>query len=206
MHIGMKHLITQVLESPPQPLFSAAAFTDCTPVRVILRHASRVPAGIGKAWENPHMTRWISRFLFMLPILFLAAALAPKAMAGDFGTPDEAKAMALRAADLLRSKGPAVAFPEFDKATAFHDRDLYVMVYNRSGTCVAHGANPALIGKTLINLQDTNGKYLIKDLVGVTDAGWIDYTWPNPVTKKIQPKVTYVVRVGDFQIGVGAYK
>jgi cytochrome c len=147
------------------------------------------------------MIKWLARFVLLLPILLAAVAVA-----GDSGTPDEAKAMAVRAADLLKNAGPEKAFPEFNSGADFHDRDLYVMVYDASGKCVSHGANPALIGKSLIELKDTDGKYLIKDLVAVPDAGWIDYKWPRPTTKKIEAKTTYVVRVGDYRIGVGAYK
>jgi len=152
------------------------------------------------------MARWILRFLFVLPLLFAAAVFAPAAFAQDSGTPDEAKAMAVRAADLLRTKGAETAFPEFDKGAAFHDRDLYVMVYDQTGKCISHGANPALIGKSLIDLKDTDGKYMIREFVGIQDAGWVDYNWPRPATKKIEPKTTYVIRVGDYRVGVGAYK
>ncbi len=147
------------------------------------------------------MTRWLLRCIFVLPLLFTATAFAD-----DSGTPDEAKALAIRAGELLKSEGPDKAFPEFEKGAAFHDRDLYVMVYDGTGKCVSHGANPALIGKTLIDLKDTDGTYLIKDLVAVQDTGWVDYKWPHPVTKKIEPKTTYVVRVGEYRVGVGAYK
>lgn len=147
------------------------------------------------------MTRWMLRFVVVLPLLF-----ATTAFAADAGTPDEAKEMAIRAAELLKTQGAAKAFPEFEKGAAFHDRDLYVMVYDQTGKCVSHGANPALIGKTLIELKDTDGKYLIKDLVSVQDAGWVDYKWPHPVTKKVEPKTTYVVHTGDYLVGVGAYK
>ncbi len=147
------------------------------------------------------MTRWMLRFVVVLPLVF-----ATTAFAGDAGTPEEAKAMAIRAAELLKSEGVEKAFPEFEKGAAFHDRDLYVMVYDQTGKCVSHGANPALIGKTLIDLKDTDGKYLIKDLVAVQDVGWVDYKWPHPGTKKVEPKTTYVVHTGGYLIGVGAYK
>jgi cytochrome c len=152
------------------------------------------------------MSRWISRFLFAVTFVFAAGIFAPAAFANTDGTPAEAKAMAIRAAELLRTKGADVAFPEFDKGAAFHDRDLYVMVYDPSGTCVAHGANAKLIGKDLINFQDTDGTYVIKNLVAVKDAGWINYRWAHPVTKKLTPKTTYVVHVGNYFVGVGAYK
>jgi cytochrome c len=74
------------------------------------------------------MTKWLLRFAFVLPLLFTTGAFA-----GDSGTPDEAKAMAIRAGDLLKAEGPEKAFPEFEKGAAFHDRDLYVMVYDQTG-------------------------------------------------------------------------
>jgi signal transduction histidine kinase len=147
------------------------------------------------------MIKWMLRFVFVLPLLFAAAAHADTA-----GTPDQAKEMALHAAQLLKSEGAAKAFPEFDTGAAFHDRDLYVMVYDGTGKCVAHGGNAALIGKDLIGLKDPDGTYMVKALVGVQDAGWINYKWPDPATKKIEPKVTYVIHVGDYYVGVGAYK
>jgi cytochrome c len=152
------------------------------------------------------MIRWILRILVTLPVLFAVTAFAPSAFASNAGTPDEAKVMAVRAADLLRTKGPEAAFAEFNSGAVFHDRDLYVMVYDNAGNCVAHGANAKLIGKSLINLQDTDGTYVIKDFVAVKDADWVNYRWPNPVTKSIQAKTTYVVRVGNYLVGVGAYK
>ena len=144
--------------------------------------------------------------VFALVFVFAAAVNASSAFASTDGAPAEAKAMATRAAELLRTKGPEVAFAEFNKGAAFHDRDLYVMVYYPAGKCVAHGANPKLIGKDLINFQDTYGTYVIKDLVAVTDAGCINYRWAHPVTKKLQPKTTYVIHVGNYFVGVGAYK
>jgi hypothetical protein len=146
----------------------------------------------------------MTRFVFSLLMTF--CLLNFTARADERGTPDQAKAMAVHAAELLGAEGPEKAFPAFNSGQAFHDRDLYVMVYNSTGTCVSHGANSALIGKNLIELKDTNGKFVIKDLVGVPDAGWIEYTWPDPITHKVQPKKTYVVRVGDFRIGVGVYE
>jgi cytochrome c len=150
------------------------------------------------------MIRWISRIFIILPLLF--GVFSPAAFASNAGTPDEAKVMAIRAADLLRTKGAEAAFAEFNNGAAFHDRDLYVMVYDNDGNCVAHGANAKLIGKSLMSLQDTDGTFVIKDLVAVKDAGWINYRWPNPVTKSIQAKTTYFVRVGNYLVGVGAYK
>ncbi len=148
------------------------------------------------------MSILLSRTLVLLCVLFSFSAYA-----GDKGTADEAKAMSLRAAEFLRQEGPDKAFPVFDaKDGPFHDRDLYVMVYDQTGKNVAHGANPVLIGKQLLDLKDTDGKLLIREFVAIQDQNFVDYKWPNPITKKIDQKTTYVVRVDNFLIGVGAYK
>lgn len=145
--------------------------------------------------------------ILLKALLLLCLFAGSAARASDAGTPDEAKAMALHAAAFLQDNGPATAFPVFDAPGGpFHDRDLYVMVYDSSGTNVAHGANKALIGKNLIDLKDTDGVYVIRGIVAVKTQGWVDYKWPNPLTKKLAPKTTYVVRVGEYLIGVGAYK
>jgi hypothetical protein len=170
------------------------------------RTSGRIAAGAVHLSGKHRMTQSTRRFVVLSPLFLSTLSIPAPCFAGDNGTPDEAKAMAVRAADLLKSAGPDKAFPEFDTGAAFHDRDLYVMVYDPTGKCVAHGANPALIGKSLIDLKDTDGKPLIKELVGVGDTGWVDYKWPNPVSKKIEPKATYVIRVGDYRVGVGAYK
>ena len=87
----------------------------------------------------------------MRPVLrhLLTAAVllcAPVAYAAGLGTPDEAKAMATKAAEYLKAVGPDKAFAEFDaKDGPWHDRDLYVYVINDTGVMVAHGTNPGLI-------------------------------------------------------------
>ena len=67
-----------------------------------------------------------------------------------------------------------------------------------------------MIGKNVIELRDIDGKYLIKEFIEVTNTkgkGWVDYKWPNPITKVIQQKSSYVEKVdNDLIFGVGIYK
>ena len=143
----------------------------------------------------------------LLVLAILSGLYGIGARAGEHATPDEAKAMAIRAAQYLKEVGPEKAFSAFDAATGpWHDRDLYVFVNDASCKTLAHGGNSALIGKTLANLKDVEGKPFIQEIAAIKDAGWVDYKWQNPVTKTIEPKVTYVVRVGEYSVGVGAYK
>jgi cytochrome c len=115
--------------------------------------------------------------------------------------------MAIKAADFLKANGPEKAFAAFDaQGGPFHDRDLYVFVQNDAGIVQAHGANAALIGKNLMNIKDVDGKPFVQQIVAVKDTGWVDYKWQDPQTQMVEPKTSYVIRVGEYVIGVGAYK
>jgi len=68
-----------------------------------------------------------------------------------------------------------------------------------------------MIGKTLLDLKDSDGKPFIREFIAVGQSsagrGWVDYKWTNPVTKKVEAKTSYIVRlVGtDVVLGVGVY-
>jgi cytochrome c len=131
---------------------------------------------------------------------------ATLAMAAGQATPDDAKAMAIKAAEYLKSVGPDKAFPAFDaKDGLWHDRDLYVTVQDSKGVMVAHGTNPGLIGKSVIDLKDVDGKPFNREVQAVTDSGWVNFKWQNPLTKSVETKTQYTIRVGDYIVGVGAY-
>jgi cytochrome c len=144
-----------------------------------------------------------------LPLLSLGMALllAPAAWAAGQATPDEAKAMAIKAAAYLKSAGPEKAFAEFDAKdnSAWHDRDLYVTVQDANGVMVAHGTNPGLIGKSRLNLKDVDGKPFNQEIHAIKDTGWVDYKWQNPLTRAVEAKTAYEIHVGEYFIGVGAY-
>jgi signal transduction histidine kinase len=132
------------------------------------------------------------------------------AIAASNGTADEAKTMVDKAVKLLEAEGKDKAFAAFnDSKGAFVDRDLYVFVINMEGTTVSHGTNKALIGKSLFNAKDANGKLFIQEMISIgkgSGSGWVDYHWPNPTTKKVEAKSSYVKKSGDFVVGVGIYK
>lgn len=147
--------------------------------------------------------RRMNTMLWAVPIMLAVPLLA---WAAGQGTPDEAKAMATKAAEYLKSVGPEKAFPEFDaKEGVWHDRDLYVMVQDSKGVMVAHGTNPSLIGRSMLDLKDVDGKPFNREVQAIKDADWVNYKWQNPLTKAVEPKAAYEVRVGEFLVGVGAY-
>ncbi|MYM90182.1 histidine kinase [Rugamonas sp. FT82W] len=145
------------------------------------------------------------KFLFFL---FIGQVLS--AQATNLGTAEEAIAMVKRATALIDKKGKDEAIKQFNEASGpFVDRDLYIAVLDEKGIMVAHGANPRLIGKSLLEMKDADGKTFIKSLIDTAQkhgSGWVEYKWPNPVTKAIESKSTYVEKAGALTVACGIYK
>jgi cytochrome c len=141
-----------------------------------------------------------------------AALLAATAVAGaaQFATKDEAMAMVKKATAMIKEQGPQKAYTEIDnKAGQFTDRDLYVVVYGLDGKVLAHGANEKLIGKDLLEAQDVDGKYFVKERVELArkqGTFWQDYKFVNPTTKKIEPKQMYCEKLDETAVCAGVYK
>jgi cytochrome c len=143
----------------------------------------------------------------------LAIGTSVSVLAADpeYGTRAEAVAMVKRAQEMFKKDGADATFKAISDPSnkEFHDRDLYVYVYELSGLCVAHGARPALIGKNLIDIKDQDGNYLVRAHIEIAKgpgSGWVSYKWPNPVNNKIEDKVSYVEKMGDnYFVGVGVY-
>lgn len=146
------------------------------------------------------------RLLYLL-LLAPMLLLHPAAWAAGEATPDEAKTLALKAAEYLKAVGPDRAFAEFDaKDGPWHDRDLYVYVLGDDNVMHAHGTNSGLIGKSLASMKDVDGNPMNAPMLAVKTDDWVRYKWQNPLTKAVEPKVAYCVRVGEYVVVVGAYQ
>jgi cytochrome c len=143
---------------------------------------------------------------------FIAAMMfSVIANAQERASSDEAVAFVKRAVAHLKKNGKEKAYADFadPQNKQFHDRDLYIFVYDLKGVCVAHGNNPKMVGKDLSQMKDANGKTIIQDfieLVNKKGTGWVEYSWPNPVTKNVELKSSYIVKVDDILLGAGIYK
>src|SRR5450631_338384 len=114
------------------------------------------------------MKRIISAALaaFVLAFGATSALAQDKAKAASKGTVAEATAMVQKAIAHIKKAGREKAFADFDnKSGPFTDRDLYVVVYDMKGKVLAHGANDKMIGKDVIELRDSDGKYFVKERV-----------------------------------------
>jgi cytochrome c len=144
--------------------------------------------------------------------LLFAFGLPAAAQDKGKGTDKEAVAMVEKAIAHIKKVGRDKAFADFNnKSGPFTDRDLYVVVYDMKGKVLSHGANEKMIGRDVIELRDTDGKYFVKERVemmskGANAKGWQDYKFMNPVSKQIEPKQMYLHRHEDMIVGCGIYK
>jgi cytochrome c len=138
-------------------------------------------------------------------IVFLGAAVA-----ADGASKDDAVAMVKKATTFIKEQGPEKAYPEIsNKAGKFIDRDLYVVVYQLDGKVLAHGSNEKFVGKDLIEAQDVDGKFYVKERVELASkqpSFWQDYKFVNPVSKKVEPKQMYCEKLDNTAVCAGIYK
>ncbi len=154
------------------------------------------------------MKRLVMSGMVMLLLLALAGIVSGSEKA-KHGTAAEAEALVKKAVASMKTNGKDTTFAEINNPKGkFTDRDLYIFVYDIKGKCVAHGQNPKMIGKELIEMKDADGKYFVKERVEIAKSkgsGWQDYKFTDPLSKKIEHKRAYVERFGDFIVGAGIY-
>jgi cytochrome c len=142
----------------------------------------------------------------------LAVFVLTSTIAAYAATQEEAKAMVEKAYSYLKANGKEKAFVEISNPGGqFVKGEIYVFVQDFNGVGLANGANAKFVGMNVMDLKDPDGKSFMKDLTELAKtkgSGWVEYVWVNPVTKKIQPKATYVKRIEgmDAFIGCGVFK
>jgi signal transduction histidine kinase len=139
-----------------------------------------------------------------LMFLIISSALILNA-----ATRNDAQNMVNQAVALWKANGKDAAIKEFNKKEGvFIKGEMYIFVINKKGDVFAH-VNQGLVGKNVINLKDPDGVHFIKKMIEATSSSqtaWMSYKWTNPSTKKIQSKMTYCYRMGDFIISSGVYE
>ncbi|MCV2371143.1 cache domain-containing protein [Roseateles oligotrophus] len=133
----------------------------------------------------------------------------------------EAVALLKKAQEYLKTNGLEKSIIEFNNPNSpFNSKsdinkhgDLYLYSVDPKGFQVVHGINPRIRGTNKFDMRDVDGVYLIREFVRVCFAtpegrGWVNYRWPNPVSKQMEDKAGYVERIGntDLCLGTGIYK
>jgi cytochrome c len=153
----------------------------------------------------------LCRMLRLCLALGTALSLYPVGVGYAGRTGEEVKAILERAVAHIRDVGHQQAFADITRPDGnYVDGELYIFCYAPDGTTLAHGSNATLVGKNLSGMKDPDGKLVIVDLLHVgmeQGQGWIDFRWPNPLTKKIEAKSAYIIRADATTVcGSGYYK
>ena len=138
-------------------------------------------------------------------------AMAMAAAHASEPTEKDAVAMVEKGAAFIKQHGKdkfiekiSAKDPEFIQGALYVDiRDL------QSGIVLAHPVNPTIVGKDLTDVPDASGKKYRREIIELAarkGKGWVDYMYKNPTTGKIEPKTTYIQRVGDAVLEAGIYK
>ncbi len=117
------------------------------------------------------------------------------------GTPAEAQAMLQLAIRHYKTVGRAQALADFTAGTPpFKDRDLYVACIDSHLVQSANGGFPNLVGSSVQPLSRAAW-----DAASTNTVSSISYSYIDPVTGNVEPKILYYEKVGTDVCGVGAY-
>lgn len=141
----------------------------------------------------------------------LACLAMASAVAASQPTEKDAIAMAERGAAFMKAHGKEALMKKLaEKDAEFVQGELYVDMRDiNSGIVIAHPINPSIVGKNLTDVPDASGKVYRREIIELAakkGKGWVDYMYKNPVSGKIEPKTTYILRVGDVVLEAGIYK
>jgi two-component system NarL family sensor kinase len=87
--------------------------------------------------------------------------------------------------------------------------DGYYFVYDKEGLNLVHPRQPDLVGQNLWNMRDSDGTYVIRELIARANegGGYQRYLWPKPSTGRIERKLGYAVELPrwGWMLGTGIY-
>jgi len=90
-----------------------------------------------------------------------------------------------------------------------YGEDGYFFVYDRSGINLVHPTQPELVGRNLLELKDSDGTPMIRELLQRADdgGGFVRYKWNKPSKDGQEDKLSYAVMIPklDWMMGTGLY-
>ena len=154
---------------------------------------------------GPYTDRWGKWISALVPIN------DPQTVMEGMASPENAKAMVLKAVDFYRQNGRERFLKEVNNPLGeFHKGDLYVFVYDRRMTWLAHPIYPERVGQNWIDKKDWAGgrcfRREIQEVARFPGHGWVEYEYENFTSKQLDHKTAYFEGVDDLIICAGAYR
>ncbi len=149
----------------------------------------------------------------VLALTLAIFSFSPAFAQEEHGTKEEAVSLVKKAIDYYKKNGGDKTYAAINNQDPnFKIKDLYLFAAPLKPTSplLAHGANIKMVGKDLSQLKDADGNFIARMMSEVAQSkdgkGWIEYKWPNPVSKQIEQKTTYIERIDDIYFACGVYK
>lgn len=90
-----------------------------------------------------------------------------------------------------------------------YSNDGYFFIYDNQANNILTPVNPSIEGKNMGNMQDSTGKYVIRDIIAAAQNGhgYTSYQWEKPSTNRVSPKLTYSISLDKYNwiLGTGFY-
>ena len=120
---------------------------------------------------GPYTDRWGKWVTAIVPVH------DPQTITSGFATPGNAQSMVREALDFLRKNGRDSFLEEVNSPNGrFQKNDLYVFVYDRDMTLLAHPTKTELVGQNQLDMKDwTGGKYFHREIqqVAPCERPWL---------------------------------
>lgn len=145
----------------------------------------------------------------IIAICLIVGFITANGWADEFATKDECVIKCHEAAAMITSKGLEAAINEIsDPKGAFVWKDSYVFLMNLDGKMLAHPFQPELTKLDhVLLITDPTDKALFVHFVNLARKvghGWVEYMWPKPGKTTPSKKLTYIYKVPDQNLFVGA--
>jgi len=129
--------------------------------------------------------------------------------ADNYTSRDDALALVSRVVKAINTDKETTLREITAKDKKWIDRDLYPVVYDNSGKCLAHGQNEKSVGKDLIDMEDADGKAFVKERVELAKTHVKfsqEYKFKDPASKKVLPKTAFCEKSDTVIVCAGIYK
>src|SRR5690242_640632 len=165
-------------------------------------------------WNVPGglLPRWKSSYVCLVKAPSGKSYIVGSGIYTDQIERDFAEDMVKDAAELLQRNGKDALRLFYDTTGPFIAKDAYIFVYDMNGINLAHPALPNLAGRNLLDMKDTKGKLILREMLQLVEtkgSGWIEYMWPKPGESNSTAKSAFVtkVKMGDkwVLVGCGVY-
>jgi signal transduction histidine kinase len=152
--------------------------------------------------------------LTLLAACFAGLACAAPPAPEEAATAQEVVTQVWAATKFLQDKGASGFAALNSRDGVWVWKDSYVFAFDcRMDKMVAHPMRPDLVGRSILQITDNNGKFIFKDLCKAAAqprGGWVDYVWTRPGAGRASRKLSYAVTADiafstGIQVAAGVY-